>query len=118
MMTLPRATISPWVIPSRGTSLSSSSTTRSSPEVISSTPCRPLFADGDERRGLSESVNMCNRPAQFFFESLDGGRGGRRAGGDNSDALRRKVTNILRRVGQGNQNRRRRAQHGYLLLRH
>ena len=37
-------TISPWVIPSGGTSLSSSSTTRSSPEVISSTPCRALIA--------------------------------------------------------------------------
>ena len=52
---------------------------------------RPLFADGDERRRLSESVKLCNRPAQFFFESLDGGRGGRRAGSDNPDALRRKV---------------------------
>src|SRR5207248_10488036 len=44
MMTLPRATISPWVIPSRGTSLPSAPITNNSPEVINSTPCRALIA--------------------------------------------------------------------------
>src|SRR5207302_1039804 len=49
---------------------------------------RPLLADGDERSRFSESVNVCNRPAQFFFESLDGGGGGWRAGGENSNSYR------------------------------
>ncbi len=43
MMTLPFATISPMVAPSRGTSRISLSTTRSSPEVINSTPWRALM---------------------------------------------------------------------------
>lgn len=43
MTTLPRTTISPTVCPSAGTSVPSLFTTRNSPEVISSTPCRALM---------------------------------------------------------------------------
>ena len=133
-MTLPRATISPWVIPSCGTSLSSvvNHAQLARGNQLDALPgfdrgslvdregrvFRPLFADGDERRCLSQSVNVGNRPAKFFFESLDGGRSGRRTGGDNSNSFRREATHIFRRIRQRNQNRRRRAEHGYLLVRH
>ena len=55
---------------------------------------RPLLADGDERRRLGQSVNLRDRPAQFVFESLDGGRGRRRAGGEDADAFgaRRRIS--------------------------
>ena len=42
MTTFPRTTISPIVCPSAATSLPPSSTTRNSPDVSSSTPCRAL----------------------------------------------------------------------------
>ena len=80
MTTLPRTTISPSVWPSRGTSRPSSSTTRSSPEVISSTPWRalidgalvgrqrvvlgPRLADRDERRRLGQPVDLRDRPSR------------------------------------------------------
>ena len=108
MTTLPRTTISPRVSPSRGTSLPFSSTTRSSPDVISSTPCRaliaarslsgrdvvfrPRLADGDERRRLGQSVNVRDRPAQFAFDSFDRRGRGRRAGGHDAHAFRREAT--------------------------
>ena len=33
---------------------------------------RPRLANGDERRCLGQSINVRDRPAQIFFESLDG----------------------------------------------
>ena len=56
---------------------------------------RARLADGDERRRLRQSVNMCDRPAQLFFESLDGGSRGRRTGGNNANSFRREVTKIF-----------------------
>ena len=59
---------------------------------------RPRLADGDERRCLGQSVDVRDRPAQLFFESLDGGRGGRRTGRDNANSFRREATEICRRI--------------------
>src|SRR6266496_742094 len=60
---------------------------------------RPMLANGDKRGCLGQAVNMCNYPAELFFQSLDGGSGGRCAGSDNSDSFRRKMTHILRCIG-------------------
>ena len=58
-----------------------------------------MLTDGNKRGCLGQAVNVCNYPAELFLQSLNGGSGGRRPGGDNSNALRRKVTNVLRRIG-------------------
>ena len=98
MTTLPRTTISPTVAPSCGTSHPSSSTTRSSPDVMSSTPCRalidrtfrrrqqivlgPRLADADERRRLRQSVDMRDGPAELALDPLDRGGGRWGPGGE------------------------------------
>ena len=61
---------------------------------------RPLLAHGDERRCLGQSVNVDDRPAKFFFESLDGGSRGRRTGRDNANSFRREAMESFRRVRQ------------------
>ena len=57
---------------------------------------RSRLADGDERRGLGQSVNVDDRPAQFFLESLDGGSSGGRAGRENSNSFRCEAANPRR----------------------
>ena len=132
MTTLPRATISPGVLPSAGTSRPWSSTTRSSPEVISSTPCRalirarssgdsdsmlgPRLADADRRRGFGEAVDLDDRPAELVLDALDRDRRRRRARGHHADALRRERLRFGRRVGEHDQHGRRRAQARDLFL--
>ena len=91
--------------PSCGTSLPSSSTTRSSPDVISSTPWRalmtgalvgcelrvlgPRLADRDERRRLGQAVDLRDLPAELAFDPLDRRGGRRRAGGEHAHAAGR-----------------------------
>src|SRR4029077_8108545 len=50
---------------------------------------RSRLTNGDERTWLGQSVNMDDRPAQLFFESLDGGSRGRRPCRDNANSFRR-----------------------------
>src|SRR5260370_28584966 len=59
---------------------------------------RARLADGDERRCLGQSVNVRDRPAQFFFESLDCGGCGRRTSRDNANSFGREAMDIFRRV--------------------
>src|SRR5262245_50834592 len=103
MTTLPRTMISPSVSPSCGTSRPSSATTRSSPELINSTPWRALIlalrerqvavlgarlAKGDERRRLGEAVDLRQLPAEFPLDQLDGGGSRRGTCGEQTDATR------------------------------
>ena len=79
--------------PSRGTSTPCSSTTRSSPDVMSSTPCRalitgalarrqrrvlgPRLADGDEGRGLGQPVDVRDlQPSSPSMRSMVAAAGG------------------------------------------
>ena len=127
MTTLPRATISPSVSPSRGTSRPSASTTRRSPEVMSSTPCRALssralggrqrfifgtfFTDGDERRRLGQAVDLRDRPAQPLLDVANRRRSGRRSGRDHADAARDLAARRGIGVREADEHGRRRAQH-------
>ena len=49
----------------------------------------PRLADGDERRGLGQPVDLRDRPAELAFDALDGRGGRRRAGGEHAHAPRR-----------------------------
>ena len=132
MTTLPRATISPAVLPSAGTSRPWSSTTRSSPDVMSSTPCRALMrarssarerrmlgtrlADADRRCGFGQAVDLRDDPAEFMLDALDRDRCRWCPRGHHADAARRALLGLRGRVRQHDQHGRCCTQPRHLLL--
>ena len=100
--------------------------------MSSSTPCRALttraarrrqlrvlgqrLADGDERRGLGEAVDLRDVPAELALDPLDRRRRRRRAGGEDAHPAGTVAARLRRRVRERDEHRGRRAHQGHLLV--
>ena len=77
----------------------------------------PLLADGDEGRGLRQAVDLGDLPAELALDALDRRRRGGSSRRQNPDAPPALRMQRLRRIGDVDQDRRRRAQHRHRLCR-
>ena len=68
------------------------------------------LADGNERRGLGQAVDMDDLPAEFRLHALDRRRRRRRTGGEHAHASPQLPAHRLRAIRDADENRRRRAQ--------
>ncbi len=73
---------------------------------------RQRLTDRDQRGRFGQPVDVRHRPAEFAFDPADGRRRGRRAGGDDLNLPARASPHLVGRVGEADEDRRRRAERG------